>query len=336
MRWSGIDTRNPPRAIGTDGIFDYLCEQLPGFRIELTDHGAGAVSLLAVRGETTRVFNVHLDTVPSSPAWTADPLRLRVTDDRAIGLGACDIKGAAACLLAAAEVDQGTRRHFCSPATKKPTMPVAWPPSSSAITASPRQSSPSRPMRRPCWPIAASSRCAWRSRARAGHASARQCARAERRAPGDALGRSFARPRGLAVAPALRRADRVAIQHRAHRRRHQGQRHRPGRGAAFWFPAVAFAEPRRNCTRPFAASPIRPSLDAYEETFQGPCLPAGDIATAEDAAPAGARPGRRARTCRSATRSTSGPKPRFFPLPDSPRWCTDPAISPRRTPPMNG
>ena len=25
----GYDTRNPPRAIGTDGIFDYLCEQLP-------------------------------------------------------------------------------------------------------------------------------------------------------------------------------------------------------------------------------------------------------------------------------------------------------------------
>jgi acetylornithine deacetylase len=102
-----FDTRNPPRAIGTDGIFDYLCEHLPGFRIELSDHGAGAVSLLAVRGETTRLFNVHLDTVPSSPAWTADPLTLRVTADRAIGLGACDIKGAAACLLAAARTTTG-------------------------------------------------------------------------------------------------------------------------------------------------------------------------------------------------------------------------------------
>ncbi len=102
-----FDTRNPPRAIGTDGIFDYLCEALPGFRIELSDHGAGAVSLLAVRGETSRVFNVHLDTVPDSPAWTASPHRLRVTADKAIGLGACDIKGAAACLLAAAENTQG-------------------------------------------------------------------------------------------------------------------------------------------------------------------------------------------------------------------------------------
>lgn len=102
-----FDTRNPPRVIGTGGIFDYLREHLSGFRIELVDHGAGAVSLLAVRGETSRLFNVHLDTVPSSPAWTADPLTLRVAQDRAIGLGACDIKGAAACLLAAADGTSG-------------------------------------------------------------------------------------------------------------------------------------------------------------------------------------------------------------------------------------
>lgn len=101
------DTRNPPRAIGTDGIFDYLRAQLPDFRIELTDFGAGAVALLAVRGAPSRLFNVHLDTVPDSPAWTADPLRLRVTADRAIGLGACDIKGAAACLVAAAQRTRG-------------------------------------------------------------------------------------------------------------------------------------------------------------------------------------------------------------------------------------
>jgi acetylornithine deacetylase len=102
-----FDTRNPPRAIGTGGIFDYLRAQLTGFRITLTDHGAGAVSLLAARGQPKRVFNVHLDTVPDSPQWTADPLRLRATSDKAIGLGACDIKGAAACLLAAAEATQG-------------------------------------------------------------------------------------------------------------------------------------------------------------------------------------------------------------------------------------
>ena len=102
-----FDTRNPPRAIGTGGIFDYLRANLPGFRCAVTDHGEGAVSLLAVRGAPRRVFNVHLDTVPSSDAWSADPHVLRVTADRAIGLGACDIKGAAAGLVTAANLTTG-------------------------------------------------------------------------------------------------------------------------------------------------------------------------------------------------------------------------------------
>jgi len=102
-----FDTRNPPRAITTGGIFAYVRAQLPDFRIEVTDHGNGAVSLFAVRGTPARLFNVHLDTVPSSPHWSADPLVLRLADDRAIGLGACDIKGAAAGLIAAAQVTRG-------------------------------------------------------------------------------------------------------------------------------------------------------------------------------------------------------------------------------------
>jgi acetylornithine deacetylase len=103
----GFDTRNPPRAIDTGGIFDYLRAQLPGFDVTVTDFGAGAVALHAVRGEPKVLFNVHLDTVPDSPAWTADPHTLRVTADRAIGLGACDIKGAAAALLAVANASHG-------------------------------------------------------------------------------------------------------------------------------------------------------------------------------------------------------------------------------------
>ncbi|MDO5506169.1 MAG: acetylornithine deacetylase [Pseudoxanthomonas suwonensis] len=102
-----FDTRNPPRAIGTGGIFDYLRAHLPGFHVDVRDHGAGAVSMLAVRGTPTRLFNVHLDTVPDSPHWSADPLALRVTEERAIGLGACDIKGAAAGLLVAAARTDG-------------------------------------------------------------------------------------------------------------------------------------------------------------------------------------------------------------------------------------
>ncbi len=102
-----FDTRNPPRLIGSGGIFDYLRAQLPGFRCEVSDHGDGAVSLLAVRGNPRRIFNVHLDTVPSSEAWSADPFKLRLAQGRAIGLGACDIKGAAAGLVAAANATSG-------------------------------------------------------------------------------------------------------------------------------------------------------------------------------------------------------------------------------------
>lgn len=103
-----VDTRNPPRTIAAaGGIFGYLRSQLEGFDVEVIDHGDGAVSLLAVRGRPRLLFNVHLDTVPDSPGWSADPFTLRIVGDRAIGLGACDIKGAAAGLLTAAQSTPG-------------------------------------------------------------------------------------------------------------------------------------------------------------------------------------------------------------------------------------
>src|SRR5581483_3824628 len=74
----GYDTRNPPRTIGREGLFDYLCAQLHGFECELVDHGAGAIRLLATRGKPRLLFNVHLDTVPDSPHWRGNPFELRV------------------------------------------------------------------------------------------------------------------------------------------------------------------------------------------------------------------------------------------------------------------
>ncbi|MEP7044980.1 MAG: acetylornithine deacetylase, partial [Dokdonella sp.] len=102
-----FDTRNPPRKIDSGGVFAYLREQLPGFDCTVSDHGAGAISLLAIRGKPTLLFNVHLDTVPDSPHWSASPFELRVDGTRAVGLGACDIKGAAAAFVAAAARSEG-------------------------------------------------------------------------------------------------------------------------------------------------------------------------------------------------------------------------------------
>lgn len=102
-RLVAFDTQNPPRAMDRGGIFAFLAEALgPGFALTTTDLGEGCVSLLAVRGTPAWLFNVHVDTVPRDPGWAGDPFRLEVLGDRAVGLGASDIKGAAACLLAAA------------------------------------------------------------------------------------------------------------------------------------------------------------------------------------------------------------------------------------------
>lgn len=101
------DTRNPPRDIGLGGIFDYLRMQLRGFEVVVNDFGDGAVGLYAVRGKPKLLFNVHLDTVPDSPQWSRNPHELLVTEERAVGLGACDIKGAAAALLAVARASDG-------------------------------------------------------------------------------------------------------------------------------------------------------------------------------------------------------------------------------------
>ena len=100
------DTQNPPRAID-GGIFDGIESALQGFRCTRTDYGDGAITLHAVRGAPSLLFNVHLDTVPRSSTWSRDPFKLLVTDEHAIGLGACDIKGGAAALIAAANASDG-------------------------------------------------------------------------------------------------------------------------------------------------------------------------------------------------------------------------------------
>ncbi|MFO0661575.1 MAG: acetylornithine deacetylase [Polyangiaceae bacterium] len=100
-----FDTRNPPREItaGDSSIFGYLRASLGSeFRHEIVDLGDGCISLLSVRGSPKWLFNFHLDTVPADPGWAQDPHELRVVDDRAFGLGACDTKGAMACALVAA------------------------------------------------------------------------------------------------------------------------------------------------------------------------------------------------------------------------------------------
>lgn len=101
-----FDTQNPPRDIQADGgIVAYIQSQLVdhGFEFKLYDAGDGCIGLLATRGTTNRLFNFHIDTVPIAPNWQHEPHKLTIEGDRAYGLGACDIKGASACMIAAAQ-----------------------------------------------------------------------------------------------------------------------------------------------------------------------------------------------------------------------------------------
>jgi acetylornithine deacetylase len=102
-----FDTCNPPREIvAGEGIFAFVRGLLsPAWNVVEEDLGNGCVSFLAWRGKPSVLFNVHLDTVPAASGWTQDPWTLALTDERAVGLGACDIKGAAACILAAIDAE---------------------------------------------------------------------------------------------------------------------------------------------------------------------------------------------------------------------------------------
>ncbi len=100
------DTTNPPRAIGEDHpALEYVRGALSscGFTLETTDLGSGSVNVLARRGNPSTLVNCHLDTVPPDGGWDRNPFDLLIEDGRAIGLGACDIKGSAACILAACQ-----------------------------------------------------------------------------------------------------------------------------------------------------------------------------------------------------------------------------------------
>lgn len=109
-RLVACDTQNPPRAITADHPAVTYCVgvlKAAGCTISLTDLGDGCVYLLATRGQARTVVNCHLDTVPADPSWTKDPFKLAVDADHAVGLGACDVKGAASCMMAAVEDSDG-------------------------------------------------------------------------------------------------------------------------------------------------------------------------------------------------------------------------------------
>lgn len=109
-RLVAFDTRNPPRAASGIGALMYYAStnlEVSGFTVEERNLGDGCAWLYARRGTGGALVNVHIDTVPADEGWTRDAHALVVAGDRAIGLGACDIKGALAAFLTAAASTRG-------------------------------------------------------------------------------------------------------------------------------------------------------------------------------------------------------------------------------------
>ena len=103
-----FDTQNPPREINSESdIFEYLKSNLKGFQFEMIDAGDGCLCLLATRGLPELLFNFHIDTVPIAKGWSSNPFELIQEEERLVGLGSCDIKGASACMLSAVNQQEG-------------------------------------------------------------------------------------------------------------------------------------------------------------------------------------------------------------------------------------
>ena len=89
-------TGQPTRPLG-DMVCDYL--DLPGVRIERFDCGNEQENIHVAAGPPCEdgeglVLCGHVDCVPAvEPEWESDPFQLVTQDDRAIGRGACDMKG---------------------------------------------------------------------------------------------------------------------------------------------------------------------------------------------------------------------------------------------------
>jgi len=327
-----FDTRNPPRAITTGGIFDYLRANLPGFQVEVTDHGAGAVSLYAVRGTPRYLFNVHLDTVPDSPHWSADPHVMRRLDDRVVGLGVCDIKGAAAALVAAANLSDGDAAFLFSSdeEANDPRCIAAFLargiPYEAVLVAEPTLGEAVLAHR-------GISSVLMKFSGRAGHASGQQDAAAS------------------ALHQAMRWGGRALdhVQSLAHARFGglTGLRFNIGRVEGgikanmiapeaelrFGFrPLPSMDIDQLLATFAAFAEPRRPRTSRRPSAVQA-CRPATSPAPRNAAWPRATSP--RSWACRSATRSISGPRPRCSRPPATPRWSTAPATSPRPTPPTS-
>ena len=107
-----------PSVVGEEKeLADYLYNELESLGIpcelhEIEPDRPNVYARMSGTGSGKRLhFNGHTDTVPVVEGWETDPFEPIEKDGRIYGLGACDMKGGMACILAAlrAFADSGVR-----------------------------------------------------------------------------------------------------------------------------------------------------------------------------------------------------------------------------------
>lgn len=103
------ETTNPPgdEKVLADYIVTHLETSPIDFDIKIQEVHSDRPNVIARAGDPTKgslLLTGHMDVVPATPEdWSGDPFTLRQKDDRVIGRGTADMKGALAAKLMAAE-----------------------------------------------------------------------------------------------------------------------------------------------------------------------------------------------------------------------------------------
>lgn len=104
------ESENPPG--NEQAVAEYLKQRLESspvsFTIEVNEVSPGRPNVIARGGNPAKgtvLLTGHTDVVPAEPTnWSHNPYELRVGNDRVIGRGTSDMKGALAAKILATEV----------------------------------------------------------------------------------------------------------------------------------------------------------------------------------------------------------------------------------------
>ncbi len=110
-----FDTQNPPGRELEAAQWLKTAMANMGFEADTTDIMPGRTNVVGVLDNgpgPSFAFNTHIDVVPAGAGWSSDPFRLRESNGRLYGRGACDAKGPMVAMLEAMRWLAQNRRRW--------------------------------------------------------------------------------------------------------------------------------------------------------------------------------------------------------------------------------